>query len=108
MNLETAHANDAGNAVIGKAAGMFEGAKAEGHYEVVCRNAAGEIVWEDVIENLVCTPGKNLCLDSFFAGSAYTTVGPFMGLADSSVASATVADETGHEWTFHEDDIEAQ
>lgn len=92
VNAGAASAIDSGAAVIGKAGGMFEGANAEGHYEVVCKNAAGEVVWEDVIENIVVNVGKNLALDTLFAGSAYTVVGPFMGLADTAVASAVATD----------------
>lgn len=40
-------------------------------------------VWTEVIDNVVCTVGKNLALDSFIAGSAYTATGPYMGLISS-------------------------
>ena len=54
--------------------GMFdEIAEAHGHYHVVCRDADGNIKWEDDIENVVCTEGKNAMLTNFLKGSAFTT-----------------------------------
>ena len=32
------------------------------------------------IPNVVCTVGKNLALDTFLAGAAYTVTGPYLGL----------------------------
>lgn len=55
----------------------------------------------DVIENIVVNVGKNLALDTYLAGAAYTVVGPYMGLAGgtpaSAVATDTMATKTG--WT---------
>ena len=62
--------------------GLIEDAEAHGRYHFTCRDAEGNIVWEDDIENVVCTAGKNLALDTIFAGSAYTA-NVFMGLISS-------------------------
>lgn len=60
-----------------------------------------ESKWDDVIDNIVVNVGKNLALDTLFAGSSYTTVGPYMFLAGGTPASAaatdTMASKTG--WT---------
>lgn len=62
-----------------------------------------EVKWEDVAHNVVCTQGKNVMLDAALAGSAYTVVGPYMGLigavsfVSSPVAGDTMASHSG--WT---------
>lgn len=101
MNKETANASAVGNAMLSKGMVQIEDAHAEGHYKVECRDAAGNLKWNDEIENLVVNVGKNLALDTLFAGSAFTTVGPFMGLASSAVASAIATDTmvTKTTWT---------
>ena len=59
-----------------------------GRYEVVCRDANGNVKWEDVAENLVVAAGKQLMLDTLLKGSAYTVVGPFLGLTKVSLTPA--------------------
>ena len=49
--------------------------------------------WAEECPNVVTTVGKNLALDTYLAGSAYTVVGPFMGLINTN-ASAAVAGDT--------------
>lgn len=53
-----------------------------------------EIKWEDTCENVVCTEGKNVMLDAALAGSAYTVVGPYMGLISSVSYTAVAAGDT--------------
>ena len=50
--------------------------------------------WRGDAPNVVCTIGKDLVLDTVFAGSGYTTVGPFMGLISSVSYSAVAAGDT--------------
>ena len=50
-----------------------------------------ELAWKAEAPNTVCTEGKNLALDTFLAGAAYTVVGPFLGLISSTSWSATAA-----------------
>jgi len=73
----------------------------EGHYHVVCRDADGNIKWEEQFPNLVNAVGKELMLDTLLSGSSYTTVGPFLGLISGSSptfsASDTMASHGG--WT---------
>ncbi len=82
---------------------MLENLQIKGHYDVVCFGPDGKEKWRDVIENVVATVGKNLALDTYLAGSAYTVVGPFMGLISSvsygagPVAGDTMASHAG--WT---------
>lgn len=66
----------------------------EGHYVVECRGPDGELKWRDEFDNTVMTLGKNLALDTLLAGSAFTTVGPFMGLISSTSFTAIAAADT--------------
>ena len=50
--------------------------------------------WASDEPNTVLTAGKNLALDTFLAGSAYTVVGPYMGLISSASYSAIAAADT--------------
>lgn len=72
-----------------------------GHYHVVCRDADGNIKWEEEFPNLVNAVGKELMLDTLLSGSGYTTVGPFLGLIDGAsptfLAADTMASHVG--WT---------
>ena len=75
----------------------------EGHYHVVCRDADGNIKWEDEFPNLVNAVGKELMLDTLLSGTSYTTVGPFLGLISGSsptfAASDTLASKSWTEFT---------
>ena len=73
----------------------------EGAYHVVCRDAEGNVKWEDQFPNLVNAVGKQLMLDTLLSGSAYTTVGPYLGLISGAsptfAAADTMASHAG--WT---------
>lgn len=92
MNAEHTSAVHQQGVSVSKAAEAAHAAHAEGTYTVVCLDANGVEKWADKIENIVVNVGKNLALDTLFSGSAYTVTGPFMGLANSGVASAVVGD----------------
>lgn len=51
-----------------------------------------EVKWTDEFKNVVTTVGKNAALDAFLAGSAYTVVGPYLGLINSTASAAAAAD----------------
>lgn len=73
----------------------------QGSYHVVCRDADGNIKWEEEFPNLVNAVGKQLMLDTLLSGTSYTTVGPFLGLISGSsptfLAADTMASHGG--WT---------
>lgn len=73
---------------------MADGLEANGVFKVECLDADGNLKWEDEFHNTVVTVGKNLMLDSFLAGSAYTVVGPYMGFISSVSYSAISAADT--------------
>jgi hypothetical protein len=54
-----------------------------GNYVVECFDQDGNIKWQENIENIVVTVGKNDLLDKYFAGSAYTAAW-YMGLVDGA------------------------
>lgn len=63
-----------------------------GYYHVVCRDADGNIKWEEEFPNLVNAVGKELMLDTLLSGTSYTTVGPFLGLISGSTPTFLAAD----------------
>ena len=74
----------------------------QGSYYVVCRDADGNIKWEDEFPNLVNEGGKQLMLDTLLSTSGtYTTVGPFLGLISGAAPTFAAADTmTSHGgWT---------
>jgi len=94
MTEERAPARECSDASVIRGNGIGEQAEAHGRYEVECIGADGKLKWRDTIENVVATVGKNLALDTFLAGSAYTVTGPYMGLISSTSYSAVAAGDT--------------
>jgi hypothetical protein len=94
MEDERAQAREYSDAFVVRGSGIGEHAEAHGVYEIECMGADGIIKWREVITNTVATVGKNLALDSFLAGAAYTVVGPFMGLISSTSYTAVAAGDT--------------
>jgi len=64
----------------------------EGVYNVICHDKDGNFKWEDEVPNLVVAIGKQLLLDTLLRGSAYSVVGPFLGL--TKVSLTPVATDT--------------
>jgi hypothetical protein len=91
---ETAHAKHRVNAQVIRGAASIEEAHARGRYEVECIGSDGELKWRDAIENTVVTVGRNLALDTFLGGTAYSVVGPYMGLISSVSFAAIVVGDT--------------
>jgi len=94
MNTEKANANSKCGATLLRKSDVNESAKAHGRFVAVCRDKNGKLKWQDTIENVVCTVGKNKALDEFLAGAAYTVTGPFMGLISSVDWSEVLAADT--------------
>lgn len=94
MNNEKANAGASGDASITRRSDLNEAAEAHGVYFVQCFDKDGNLKWEDTAKNVVTTVGKNLALDTYLAGSAYTVTGPFMGLISSTSFSAVAAADT--------------
>lgn len=93
--MEKANAQAFTDASITRNGMHEEKMNAKGVYHVECYDADGNLKWKDVIENVVTTVGKNLALDTFLAGAAYTVVGPYLGLISSvSYGAGPVAGDT--------------
>jgi hypothetical protein len=76
-----------------------EGMGVEGFYKIECRDAAGNLKWDEEFPNLVVAVGKQLMLDTLLKGSAYTVVGPFLGLIGNSTTFAAADTMTSKTWT---------
>ena len=63
-----------------------------GTYHVVCRDAQGNVKWEEGFPNLVNAVGKQLMLDTLLKGSAYTVTGPYLGLITGATPTFLAAD----------------
>lgn len=63
-----------------------------GKYHVECRDAEGNLKWEESFPNLVNAVGKELMLDTLLKGTSYTVVGPFLGLIGGATPTFTAAD----------------
>jgi len=71
---------DQASIVLNAGAQANETVGIEGQYHVECRDKDGNLKWEETFPNLVNAVGKQLMLDTLLKGSAYTVVGPFLGL----------------------------
>lgn len=101
MQRELSNFGDSAQAILNANVAGAEVIGIEGAYRVECRDAAGNLKWEEAFPNLVVAVGKELMLDTLLSGSSYTTVGPFLGLISGSsptfAASDTMSSHSG--WT---------
>ena len=88
MHKEFGSCGDNAIATLQANVAIPEGMSAEGFYHVECRDAQGNLKWEEEFPNLVVAIGKQLMLDTLLKGSAYTVVGPFLGLTNASLTPA--------------------
>ena len=81
MHKEQSGFGDNAVATLQANASIPEGMGIEGYYQVECRDAQGNLKWNDEFPNLVVAIGKQLLLDTLLRTSGtYTTVGPYLGL----------------------------
>lgn len=92
MTKELSNFGDHAVAILQTKASGSESVGIEGRYHVVCRDADGNVKWEESFPNLVNAVGKELMLDTLLSGSSYTTVGPFLGLIGGSSPTFAAAD----------------
>jgi len=99
MQNELASCGDNAVATLQANVAIPEGMGVDGHYHVVCRDKEGNVKWEEEFPNLVVAVGKQLMLDTLLKGSAYTVVGPFLGLIGNSTTFAADDTMASHTWT---------
>jgi len=83
MQNEQVNASENVDSAVLRQGGVLEALLLRGIFEVKCFDKDGKLKWHDIIKNVVTIVGKNLALDTYLAGAAYTVVGPFMGLISS-------------------------
>ena len=92
---ESMNAVESAQLSIATASDIGEKCQAEGVYTFKCFDKeGGKLLWEQTVDNVVCTVGKNLMLQTALTGSGYTVTGPYMGLISSVSWSATAASDT--------------
>ena len=92
MQKELASCGDNAVATLQANVTIPEGMTQEGFYHVECRDAQGNLKWEEQVPNLVVAIGKQLMLDTLLKGSSYSVVGPYLGL--TKVSLTPVATDT--------------
>jgi hypothetical protein len=100
MQNELSNFGDHAVATLQANASIPEGMGVEGYYHVECRDAQGNLKWNEEFPNLVVAVGKQLLLDTLLRTSGtYTTVGPFLGLINNSTTFAAADTMTSKTWT---------
>ena len=90
--MERARAIEVIGATIGKNLIHNEQARARGRFTAICKDRYGNILWQQTIENLVTTEGKNSLLDTGLGAVAQITPW-YIGLISSvSWSAVNVAD----------------
>jgi hypothetical protein len=88
MTNELASCGDNAVATLQANAIIPEGMGVDGYYHVECRDANGNLKWEEEFPNLVVAVGKQLMVDTLMRGSSYSVTGPYLGLTNASLTPA--------------------
>jgi hypothetical protein len=70
----------------------------EGFYEIECRDAQGNLKWEEEVPNLVVAVGKQLMMDTLLKGASYTVNGPYLGLIGNTFTAGATDTMATHPW----------
>ena len=88
MHKEFGSCGDSAVATLQANAGTNETMGIEGYWHVECRDAQGNLKWNEEFPNLVVAVGKQLMLDTLLKGSSYSVTGPYLGLTKVSLTPA--------------------
>ena len=102
--MEKANAQELNGCNVLRGANHSENMEAHGTYYAKCIGPDGVVKWEDTIDNVVTTVGKNQMLDVALGTSA-AVVGPYMGLISS--VSYTGVPVVGDTMSSHSTWVEA-
>jgi hypothetical protein len=102
-NIEKTNFGDVSSASLGKHSDTNETVGIQGTYHAVCRDAQGNIKWEDDAPNLVTAVGKQALFDFYFGatGTAGGTAAGvnYMGLCGGTATYAAADTMASHTWT---------
>jgi hypothetical protein len=95
---ESINSSTHADATVIRGAKEVEEVKLTGKYVAQCFDVNGNLKWEEHFDNLVTTQGKNHILDTYLAGSSYTSK-VFLGLISSTGYTAVAAGDTANSHT---------
>ncbi len=102
-NIEKTNFGDISSASLGKHSDTNETVGIQGTYHAVCRDAQGNIKWEDDAPNLVTAEGKQSLFDFYFGatGTAGGTASGanYLGLCGGTATYAAADTMASHAWT---------
>jgi len=103
MSNELANFGDSASASVTRGAAHDETLGIQGHYHVECRDAEGNLKWEESFPNLVMAVGKQALFDFYFGatgtGGGTASGANYLGLCGGT-ATYTAADTmASHTWT---------
>ena len=99
MQNELSNFGDSAVATMQSNVSVPEGMGVEGFYQVECRDAQGNLKWNEEFPNLVVAIGKQLMLDTLLKGASYSVVGPFLGLIGNNTTFAAADTMSSKSWT---------
>lgn len=93
MFIENSSVKDSVASTVLQNNGAHETAGAKGRFEVVCRDADGNIKWTETIDNLVVNVGLQDMNTQYFTGSSYTAAW-YLGLYGAAASNNPAASDT--------------
>jgi hypothetical protein len=101
--MEKANFGDVSSVSLGKHSDTNEGLGIQGIYHAVCRDAQGNIKWEDSAPNLVTAVGKQALFDFYFGatgtGGGTASGVNYMGLCGGTATYAAADTMASKTWT---------
>lgn len=95
-NIDKTVFGDSVDATVIRGAGQTEFVGLEGTYKAECYDAAGNLKWSDVIENLTTNVGRQSLLNSYFANTGGGAI--VMGLKGTGTAAYTDTQSNHPTW----------